>query len=86
MGRLPKGSAHEPSPLACEWHGERLRRAQVVKILGSRWVQARSPTPLNRLFLLAGGRGSAQGGRPSICAATFRIPAGTEFLLHVWFL
>jgi hypothetical protein len=45
-----KGSAHEPSPLAREWHGERLRRAQVVEIRGSRWVQMRPPTPLNYLF------------------------------------
>jgi hypothetical protein len=45
-----KRSAHEPSPLVREWHGERLRRSQVVKILGSRWVQTRSPTPLNRFF------------------------------------
>jgi hypothetical protein len=61
MGRLQKGSAHEPSPLACELHGERLRRAQVVKIQGSRWVPTRSPTPLNRLFLLAGGTGFCAG-------------------------
>ena len=52
-----RGSAHEPSPLAREWHGERLRRSQVVEILGSQWVPTRSPTPLNRLFLLAGGAG-----------------------------
>jgi hypothetical protein len=97
---FPRGSTHDPSPVARAWHGARLRCAQVVKILGSRWVQTRSPSTLNRLFRLAGGRGpggrgrrtenggrgSAQDGRPSICAATFRLPAGTEFLLHVWFL
>ncbi len=57
MGRLHRVSAHEPSQLARELPCERLRRSQVVKILGSRWAQTRSPTPLNRLFLLAGGRG-----------------------------
>jgi hypothetical protein len=42
------GSAHEPSQLACEWHCERLRRSQVVKILGVMRVRGLSFTPLNR--------------------------------------
>jgi hypothetical protein len=45
-----RGSAHEPSPLAREWHGERLRRSQVVEILGVLRVRGLSFTPLNRPF------------------------------------
>ncbi len=48
MGRLQKGSAHEPSPLARELHCERLRRSQVAEILGVMRVRSLSFTPLNR--------------------------------------
>ena len=43
-----RGSAHEPSPLARDLHGERLRRSQVVEILGVMRVRGLSFTPLNR--------------------------------------
>jgi hypothetical protein len=48
MGRLERGSAHEPSQLGRELHGERLRRSQVVEILGVMRDRGLSFTPLNR--------------------------------------
>jgi hypothetical protein len=63
MGCLQNGSAHEPSPLARELHGERLRRAQVVEILGARRIRGLSCTPLNRRLQGSRWTGEHRSGR-----------------------
>jgi hypothetical protein len=66
MGRLQKGSAHEPSPLVRELHGETLGRSQVVGILGlvgvsssrsfvQQFKRQSTPHARNSLFLQAQG-------------------------------